>query len=93
MNVENVGNVGNVEDIGTGLFALTGLVASKYAGPAIILSYTIAGFVCIFVALIYTELSTMLPTSGSIYTYSYVAFGEVSVLFQFMVQCCIGTII
>jgi len=62
--------------VGTGVFALTGLVAAQYAGPAITLSYAIAGFVCIFVALAYTELATMLPTSGSIYTYSYVAFGE-----------------
>jgi APA family basic amino acid/polyamine antiporter len=63
--------------VGTGVFALTGLVAAQYAGPAITLSYAIAGFICIFVALAYTELATMLPTSGSIYTYSYVAFGEV----------------
>lgn len=63
--------------IGTGVFALTGLVAAEYAGPAVILSYLIAGCTCIFVALAYTELATMLPTSGSIYTYSYVAFGEV----------------
>ncbi len=63
--------------VGTGVFALTGLVASQYAGPAVTLSYAIAGFTCIFVALVYTELATMLPTSGSIYTYSYVAFGEV----------------
>lgn len=62
--------------VGAGVFALTGLVAAQYAGPAITLSYAIAGFVCIFVALAYTELATMLPTSGSIYTYSYVAFGE-----------------
>ena len=63
--------------VGTGVFALTGLVASQHAGPAVTLSYAIAGFTCVFVALVYTELATMLPTSGSIYTYSYVAFGEV----------------
>ena len=63
--------------VGTGVFALTGLVASEYSGPAVTLSYAIAGFICIFVALVYTELATMLPTSGSVYTYSYVAFGEV----------------
>lgn len=62
--------------IGTGVFALTGLVAAQYAGPAVMLSYLIAGVTCIFVALTYTELATMLPTSGSIYTYSYVVFGE-----------------
>lgn len=63
--------------VGTGVFVLTGLVAAKHSGPAVTLSYIIAGCTCIFVALVYTELATMLPTSGSIYTYSYVAFGEV----------------
>ncbi len=63
--------------VGTGVFTFTGLVAAQYSGPAVTLSYLIAGCTCIFVALAYTELATMLPTSGSIYTYSYVAFGEV----------------
>lgn len=63
--------------IGTGVFVLTGLVAAKYSGPAVMISYIIAGITCIFVAFVYTELATMLPTSGSVYTYSYVAFGEV----------------
>jgi APA family basic amino acid/polyamine antiporter len=63
--------------IGTGVFVITGMVAAKYSGPAVMISYAIAGCTCIFVALAYTELATMLPTSGSIYTYSYVAFGEV----------------
>lgn len=62
--------------IGTGIFALTGFVAAKYSGPAVMLSYAIAGVVCIFVALAYTELASFLPTSGSVYTYSYVAFGQ-----------------
>jgi APA family basic amino acid/polyamine antiporter len=62
--------------IGTGVFTLTGFVAAKYSGPAVMLSYAIAGAVCIFVALAYTELASFLPTSGSVYTYSYVAFGE-----------------
>jgi APA family basic amino acid/polyamine antiporter len=63
--------------VGTGVFALTGMVAAQYSGPAITLSYMIAGITCIFVALAYTELATMLPTSGSVYTYTYVALGEV----------------
>ncbi|CAF1427102.1 unnamed protein product, partial [Rotaria sordida] len=63
--------------IGTGVFVTTGIVAAQYSGPAVMLSYLIAGVTCIFVALAYTELATMLPDSGSIYTYSYVAFGEV----------------
>lgn len=63
--------------IGTGVFVVTGIIAAKYSGPAVMVSYAIAGITCIFVALVYTELAAMLPTSGSIYTYSYVAFGEV----------------
>lgn len=63
--------------IGTGIFVLTGIVAAKYSGPAVMISYIIAGVTCIFVALAYTELASMLPTSGSIYTYSYVALGEI----------------
>ena len=63
--------------IGTGVFVLTGLVAAKHSGPAVTISYAIAGMTCIFVALAYTEIAAMLPTSGSVYTYSYVAFGEV----------------
>lgn len=63
--------------IGTGVFVTTGIVAAKYSGPAVMVSYLIAGITCIFVAFAYTELATMLPTSGSIYTYAYVAFGEV----------------
>ncbi|MCC8483180.1 MAG: amino acid permease [Rickettsia endosymbiont of Labidopullus appendiculatus] len=63
--------------IGTGVFVTTGIIAAKYSGPAVMLSYAIAGVTCIFVAFAYTELATMLPTSGSVYTYSYVAFGEI----------------
>jgi len=62
--------------IGTGVFVFTGLVAAQHAGPAVMLSYAIAGGVCIFVALAYTEIASMLPTSGSVYTYTYVAFGQ-----------------
>lgn len=64
--------------VGTGVFVLTGLVAADYAGPAVTLSYTIAGLVCVFVALAYTELAVMVPSSGSIYSYSYIAFGELA---------------
>ncbi|MDF2965939.1 MAG: amino acid permease [Rickettsiaceae bacterium] len=62
--------------IGAGVFVVTGLVAAQNAGPAVTISYAIAGLTCIFVALAYSELATMLPTSGSVYTYSYVAFGQ-----------------
>jgi APA family basic amino acid/polyamine antiporter len=64
--------------IGAGLFAYTGLIAAEHSGPAVMISYMIAGTTCLFVALTYTELASMLPTSGSIYTYSFVAFGELA---------------
>jgi basic amino acid/polyamine antiporter, APA family len=63
--------------VGTGVFALTGMVAADHAGPAVVLSYAIAGVTCIFVALAYAELAVLMPTSGSVYSYTYVAFGEI----------------
>ncbi|PLS16980.1 amino acid permease [Bacillus sp. M6-12] len=63
--------------IGTGVFVLTGVAAAKYAGPALILSFIIAGLACAFAALCYSEFASMIPESGSAYTYSYVAFGEI----------------
>lgn len=62
--------------IGTGVFVLTGVAAAKYAGPALIISFIIAGMACAFAALCYSEFASMIPESGSAYTYSYVAFGE-----------------
>ncbi|PGS55851.1 amino acid permease [Bacillus sp. AFS041924] len=63
--------------IGTGIFVLTGVAAADYAGPALILSFIIAGLACTFAALCYSEFASMIPQAGSAYTYSYVAFGEV----------------
>lgn len=62
--------------IGTGIFVLTGQAAARYAGPAITVSFLVSGIACIFTALAYAELASILPVSGSIYTYSYVALGE-----------------
>lgn len=62
--------------IGTGIFVLTGIAAARYAGPAISLSYLFAAFSCIFAALAYAELASMVPVSGSAYTYTYVVIGE-----------------
>ncbi len=62
--------------IGAGLFSLTGIAASENAGPAVMLSYLIAGIGCGFAGLCYSELSSMIPVAGSAYTYAYTAMGE-----------------
>jgi APA family basic amino acid/polyamine antiporter len=56
--------------IGTGIFVLTAEAAQK-AGPGMMVSFIVAGFVCAVAALCYAELSSMVPVSGSAYTYSY----------------------
>lgn len=62
--------------IGTGIFVLTGVAAAEYAGPAISISYALAGLACMFAGLAYTELASMVPVAGSAYTYSYAVMGE-----------------
>ena len=62
--------------IGTGIFVLTGVAAAEYAGPAIAISYLLAGLACMFAGLAYTELAAMVPVAGSAYTYSYAVLGE-----------------
>lgn len=62
--------------IGTGIFGMTGVAAVKMSGPAVIAAYALAGITSIFIALAYTEIATMIPTSGGAYSYSFVAFGE-----------------
>jgi APA family basic amino acid/polyamine antiporter len=61
--------------VGTGILVLIGTAADK-AGPAMMLSFAIAGAICAAAALAYAEVATMIPASGSAYTYSYVVFGE-----------------
>src|ERR1044072_4251148 len=61
--------------VGTGILTLIGVGAGK-AGPAVILSFAIAGLICACASLAYDELATMIPSSGSAYTYSYTVFGE-----------------
>jgi len=63
--------------IGSGIFSLSGRQAAGVAGPAVIVSFVIAAVVCLLAALCYAELSSTIPVSGSAYTFSYVAFGEV----------------
>ncbi|MDK2760680.1 MAG: amino acid permease [Sphingopyxis sp.] len=61
--------------VGTGILTLIGVGADK-AGPAVIVSFGIAGLICACAALAYAEMATMIPASGSAYTYSYVVIGE-----------------
>lgn len=62
--------------IGTGIFVLTGVAAHDKAGPALMLSFCVAGIACIFAALCYAEFAAMVPVAGSAYTYAYATLGE-----------------
>jgi APA family basic amino acid/polyamine antiporter len=62
--------------IGAGIFVLTGHAAAQYAGPAIVISFVLAGIACGLAGLCYAEFSSMIPISGSAYTYSYATLGE-----------------
>ncbi len=62
--------------IGTGIFVLTGIAAATQAGPAVVLSFVVAGIACAFAALAYAELAAAVGGCGSAYGYSYAAFGE-----------------
>jgi APA family basic amino acid/polyamine antiporter len=62
--------------IGAGIFVSTGATARQTAGPALMLSYCVAGVVCIFAALCYAEFAAMVPVAGSAYTYAYATLGE-----------------
>jgi APA family basic amino acid/polyamine antiporter len=63
--------------IGTGVMVLTGLVASRDAGPAAVLSFIASAIVCMLVGLCYAEFASSIPTSGSAYAYTYVSIGEI----------------
>jgi basic amino acid/polyamine antiporter, APA family len=62
--------------VGAGIFVLTGVAAARYAGPAIMLSFVVAGFACAMAALCYAEFAAMIPIAGSAYSYSYATMGE-----------------
>ncbi|NBO93461.1 MAG: amino acid permease [Planctomycetia bacterium] len=62
--------------IGAGIFVSTGSAAKEVAGPALMLSYVVAGLTCIFAALCYAEFASMAPVAGSAYTYAYCTMGE-----------------
>jgi APA family basic amino acid/polyamine antiporter len=79
--------------VGTGIYTLTGIGAGL-AGPAVILSFALAGVVCACAALAYAEMATMMPVAGSAYTYSYAVIGELiawivgwSLILEYTVVC------
>ena len=63
--------------VGAGIFVLTGQVAAQYSGPAIILSLVISGVACAFAGLCYAEFASLIPVSGSAYTYAYATLGKI----------------
>jgi APA family basic amino acid/polyamine antiporter len=63
--------------IGTGIFVLTGSVAAQHSGPAIVLSFILAGIGCVFAGLCYAEFASLIPIAGSAYTYGYATLGEI----------------
>jgi APA family basic amino acid/polyamine antiporter len=62
--------------IGAGIFVLTGAAASQHAGPAVVISFIVAGIACAFAGLCYSEFASMIPIAGSAYTYAYATLGE-----------------
>src|SRR5215468_6239269 len=68
--------------IGTGIFILTGVAAHDRTGPALMLSFVVAGIACVFAALCYAEFAAMVPVAGSAYTYAFATLGE---LFAWMI--------
>ncbi|CAF2603781.1 unnamed protein product [Rotaria sp. Silwood2] len=61
---------------GIGIFVLSGQAAAKYSGPSVIISFVVAGVIALLSSLSYSELGAMMPSSGSVYTYTYAALGE-----------------
>ena len=76
LNALNLTTLGVGAVIGAGIFVLTGQAAAQYAGPAIVISFLISGLACLFAGLCYAEFASMIPISGSAYTYAYATMGE-----------------
>lgn len=70
--------IGVGSTVGAGIFVITGTAAAQYAGPAIMLSFIIAGVACLSTAFCYAELASMMPVAGSSYTYAYATLGELA---------------
>ncbi|MFN3467178.1 MAG: amino acid permease, partial [Candidatus Brocadiales bacterium] len=62
--------------MGAGIFVLSGIAAHQHAGPGVTISFAFSSIACAFAALCYAEFATLIPLSGSVYTYSYAAVGE-----------------
>jgi APA family basic amino acid/polyamine antiporter len=79
--------------IGAGIFTLTGVAAANFAGPAIVISFVLAAIGCVFAGLCYSEFSTMIPISGSAYTYAYATMGELIawiIGWDLVLEYCVG---
>lgn len=72
----SLASLGIGSTIGTGIFVLTGLAVHDKAGPALVLSYLVAGLACVFAAFCYAEFASMVPVAGSTYNYAYATLGE-----------------
>jgi basic amino acid/polyamine antiporter, APA family len=68
--------IGIGEIVGAGIFVITGTAAAEHAGPAVLISFVIAGLGCLFAALCYAEFASLIPESGSSYTYAYATMGR-----------------
>ena len=76
LNAFNITMLGIGCIIGAGIFVLTGTAAANHAGPAVSLSFVISAIGCLFAGLCYAEFASMIPVSGSAYTYGYATMGE-----------------
>ena len=68
--------IGIASVVGAGIFVTTGAAAAEFAGPAVVISFLIAGFAAAVTALCYAELAAMIPVAGSTYSYAYATFGS-----------------
>ena len=76
LSATNLVTLGIGAIVGTGIFVITGQAAAMYAGPALAISFVISALGCIMAGLCYAEFASMIPVSGSVYSYSYATFGE-----------------